>query len=75
MYTPNGYTVIYDNDSGNSYKILQPTGGISTPNGYINEKGLGLKDNIIHSVPTLIRRKEEQGFTIIKRDDNTVTVQ
>lgn len=31
MYTPNGYTVIYDNDSGNSYKILQPTGGISTP--------------------------------------------
>lgn len=75
MYTPSGYTVISGQQAGNTYKILHPTGGISVPNSYINERGFGLKNNIIHSVPTLLRRQEEEGFTIIKRDDNTVTVE
>ena len=66
MYTPSGYTIIYDGESNNSYKILHPTGGISTPNGYINERGQGLRKNIIHSVPTLMRRQEDEGFKIIK---------
>jgi len=37
--------------------MLHPSGGISTPIGYINEKGLGMKNNIIHNVPTLVRRQ------------------
>ena len=56
MHTPDGFTVVYADEQGQRYKILHPTGGISEPNSYINEKGLGMKDGIIHSVPTLLRR-------------------
>ncbi len=56
MHTIDGYTVVYSDKKGQNYKILHPTGGISEPNCYINEKGLGIKDGIIQSIPTLLRR-------------------
>ena len=71
VYTPDGYSIVYDSQENAKYKILHPTGGVSEPNSYINEKGLGMKDGVIHSVPTLQRRTE---YEIIKRDDQTVIV-
>jgi hypothetical protein len=56
MHTPDGFTVVYTGHEGEKYKILHPTGGISEPNSYINERGLGMKNGIIHSVPSLLRR-------------------
>ncbi len=72
MYTPDGYTVIYTDGSNQNYQILHPTGGVSEPGCYINEKGLGVKNDIIHNVPTLLRRTE--GHEIVKRNDNTVII-
>ncbi len=56
MYTPDGYTVIYADETEKAYKILHPTGGVSEPNCYINERGLGIKNGIIHDVSTLLRK-------------------
>jgi hypothetical protein len=35
VYTADGYAIIYD-ESINDYKILHPTGGISTAKSYVN---------------------------------------
>jgi hypothetical protein len=58
MYTPDGYTVIYDTKNSKNYKILHPNGGVSEPNCFINEKGLGIKNGVIQNIPTLLRRTD-----------------